>query len=343
MGFDVLLVGRRYNDSPALPTRNYQTKRMHLLFRKGFKFYAEFNFRLWLFLLFHKCDILVANDLDTLLPNFCISKLKRKRIVYDSHEYFCGVPELNGRPRVQNFWRKIERHCFPHLTDVITVCQSIADLYDQEYPRANKVNVVRNVPTKQRFPITQSRTDLNLPEDKHLIVMQGAINKDRGAEELILAMKQIPDALLLIIGNGDVVPQLKTLVKNELLDEKVRFIPRMAPTELANYTALCDVGCSLEKDTNINYRFCLPNKLFDYIKAGIPCVTSNLPEMATIVRDSQIGLVIDTHTPESIADAINKLLSDNNLHEQCKKNTLSAAEQYCWENEERVLREIYLR
>lgn len=343
MGFDVLLVGRQYSDSPALSPRAYQTKRMRLLFRKGFLFYAEFNLRLWLFLLFHQCNILVANDLDTLLPNFCISKLKRIRIVYDSHEYFCGVPELNGRPRVQNFWRKIERYCFPKLTDVITVCQPIADLYDQEYPRPNKVNVVRNVPTKQRFPITRTRAELELPEDKRLIVMQGAINKDRGAEELILAMKDVPDSLLLIIGNGDILLELQNIVNQENLSEKVRFIPRMAPSELANFTALCDIGCSLEKDTNINYRFCLPNKLFDYIKAGIPCVVSDLPEMAKVVRDSQIGIVINEHTPKSIANTINKLLIDNDLYKQFKGNTHSAAELYCWENEEIILRKIYLQ
>lgn len=342
MGFDVLLVGRCYSDSPTLPQRSYQTRRLRLLFRKGFKFYAEFNLRLFFFLLFHKCDILVSNDLDTLYPNFLVSRIKRKRIIYDSHEYFCGLPELNGRPRVKKFWHRIEKRCFPHLPDVITVCQSIADLYDQEYPRPNKVMVVRNVPTRTNFAVTRNRAELGLPTDKRIIVMQGAINQDRGAEELILAMKHIPDSILLIIGNGDVVTQLKALADSELLTDKVRFVPRMAPAELSNYTALCDIGCSLEKDTNINYRFCLPNKLFDYIKAGIPCVVSDLPEMARVVNGSKIGLVVKEHTVEGIAETINKLLDDRELYEKCKTATASAAEEYCWENEECVLREVYL-
>ena len=341
MGFDVLLVGRCYADSPALAPRNYKTQRFHLLFKKGFKFYAEFNLRLFFFLLFHKCDILVSNDLDTLYPNFLVSRIKRKRLVYDSHEYFCGVPELNGRPRVQKFWRRIERRCFPLLTDVITVCQSIADIYDREYPRANKVRVVRNVPVKQQFTPTKSRQQLGLPTDKRIIVMQGALNQDRGAEELILAMKNIPGSLLLLIGNGDVIPQLKSLVERELLTEKVRFIPRMAPEELVNYTALCDVGCSLEKDTNLNYRYCLPNKLFDYIRAGVPCVVSALPEMERVVVSSGVGVIVREHSAENIAAAINNLLSDNDLYQRCKANTSEAAEQFCWENEEKVLREIY--
>ncbi|MCR5115679.1 MAG: glycosyltransferase [Bacteroidales bacterium] len=342
MGFDVLLVGRCYSDSPDLAPRTYRTRRLRLLFRKGFLFYAEFNLRLFLFLLFHRCDLLVANDLDTLYPNFLVSRLKRKRLVYDSHEYFCGVPELVGRPRVQRFWRRIERRCFPKLTDVITVCQSIADLYDSEYPRPRKVNVVRNVPLRRTARPAATRAELRLPAERRIIVMQGAINRDRGAEELVLAMHHIPDALLLIIGGGDVLPELKSLVERENLSDKVWFIPRLAPEVLANYTALCDVGCSLEKDTNLNYRFCLPNKLFDYMNAGIPCVVSDLPEMARVVRETQVGLIVPETTPMAIADAINKLLNDQELYEQCSRNARQAAELLCWENEAAKLREIYL-
>ncbi|MBO4645154.1 MAG: glycosyltransferase [Bacteroidales bacterium] len=344
MGFDVLLVGRRYTDSPTLPERKFATHRMRLLFRHGFLFYAEYNLRLFFYLLFKKCDLLVANDLDTLLPNYIVSRIRRKRIIYDSHEYFCGLPELNGRPRVRNFWHRIEQHCFPQLPDVITVCQSIAEMYDKEYPQRSgeKVRVVRNVPLRSRQPVTLGRADLGLPEEGRLIVMQGAINRDRGAEELILAMHHIENATLLIIGNGDVIPALHSLVKAENLDKKVMFLPRMAPEQLANYTALCDVGCSLEKDTNLNYRYCLPNKLFDYLKAGIPAVVSDLPEMARIIRESGAGLTVSDITPEKIAETIHRLLSDSDLYNSCKRNALAAADTYCWENEVEILREIYL-
>jgi glycosyltransferase involved in cell wall biosynthesis len=132
------------------------------------------------------------------------------------------------------------------------------------------------------------------------------------------------------------------LVERENLSDKVRFSPRLAPEVLANYTALCDVGCSLEKDTNLNYRFCLPNKLFDYMNAGIPCVVSDLPEMARVVRETQVGLIVPETTPMAIADAINKLLNDKELYEQCRRNARQAAELLCWENEAAKLREIYL-
>ena len=133
MGCNVLLVGRCYRNSPLPNSGNYSVKRLHLFFRKGALFYAEFNFRLFLFLLFQKCDILVSNDLDTLLPNLLISKLRRKKLVYDSHEYFCGILEIQNRPNVKKIWQKIEKFCFPKLNNIITVSQSIAEQYGKEY------------------------------------------------------------------------------------------------------------------------------------------------------------------------------------------------------------------
>ena len=345
MGFEVLLVGRRYSNSPTLDKRRYKTARMHLIFRKGAIFYAEFNIRLFFFLLFRKCDIIISNDLDTLLPSFLVSRLKRKRIVYDSHEYFCGVPEITGRPFVQKTWRTIERFCFPKLNDVITVNQSIADIYNNEYPmRKNPVNVVRNVPVKGQPPITETRASLQMPEDKKILLLQGSgINVDRGSEELVEAMKQVENAILFIVGSGDAVPGLKKKVTNEGLQNKVHFVDRQPYTKLFNYTYWADIGFSLDKDTNINYHFSLPNKIFDYIRAETPVIVSNLPEIAKVVRESEIGLIVEDHRPETIANAINRLIHDTELWSRFKENTKPASEKYCWENEETVLRKIYLQ
>jgi hypothetical protein len=142
-GFDVLLVGRKLPDSLPLPQRAYQMHRMGLLFKRGPLFYMEFNIRLFFLLLFKKVELLYSNDLDTLLPNYLLSRMKSVPLVYDSHEFFTETPELVNRKFVQGIWKRIEKAIFPKLKDVITVNVSIADLYYDLY--GVKVNVVRNI------------------------------------------------------------------------------------------------------------------------------------------------------------------------------------------------------
>ena len=144
MGFEVLLVGRKLKTSQPLQPRNYPTKRFKLIFQKGPLFYAEFNFRLYLFLLFSKAGIVLANDLDTLPANFLASRIKQIPLVYDSHEYFTEVPELINRPGVRKIWEWIERKTVPKVNYATTVCESIAAIYTGKY--GLPFRVVRNLP-----------------------------------------------------------------------------------------------------------------------------------------------------------------------------------------------------
>lgn len=172
LGFEVTLVGRRKVDSQKLEKRQYHAYRMNLLFEKGPLFYLEFNIRLLFYLLGNKADFLFSNDLDTLLPNFLIHKVKRIPLVYDSHEYFTGVPELVNRNFVRKTWKIIEKSIFPKLHDVITVNQSIADLYESEYRK--KVHIVRNIPDTPELPVLESKAELGIPENQRIIIFQGA-------------------------------------------------------------------------------------------------------------------------------------------------------------------------
>ena len=128
MGFKVLLIGRKFKNSEKL-NRNYNTFRFKLLFNKGFLFYAEYNLRLFFKLFFIKKEILLSNDLDTLLPNYLISKIFKTKLVYDSHELFTEVPELINRPFVQNFWLTIEKNILPNIKNCYTVNSEIAKIY----------------------------------------------------------------------------------------------------------------------------------------------------------------------------------------------------------------------
>lgn len=340
MGFQITLIGRQLRKSPEMDTRPYRVIRMRLLFEKGFLFYAEYNLRLFWKLMFLNADLLVSNDLDTLLPNYLIAKLKRKPLVYDSHEYFTEVPELVNRPTVQKIWKRIERTIFPKLKDVITVNDSIAGLFEQDY--GLRPVVVRNVPYLMKETEKKTRKELGLPEDKHLIILQGAgINIQRGAEEMVEAMQYIDHSVLLIAGQGDVIPLLKKLVSERSLENKVIFRPRMPYQELMQLTKNADLGLTLDKDTNLNYRYSLPNKIFDYIQAGIPVIASPLPEIAHIINTYQVGCTITDHNPVNMAKTINEVLADQQLIDKWKNNCSFASLNLNWEIEEKVIIDLY--
>lgn len=343
MGCEVLLVGRRYGDSPALQPRSYATSRMRLLFRKGPLFYAEYTLRLFFRLLFQSCDILVANDLDTLLPNLLVSRLRHKPLVYDSHEYFCQVWEVVQRPKVQAVWHAVERYCFPKLTHIITVSDSIAEAYRKEYGK--QVEVVRNLPLRSPEAETPvSRADLGLPEDLKIIILQGnAIHKDRGGELLVEAMPFLPETVfLLVVGAGDALPGMRERVAELGMEDRVRFTGRVTPEQLPAYTRCADIGVTFDRNVCLNHAYSLPNKLFEYIQAGIPLLVSDLPERRRIVETYQVGVVLEDLRPEAVAQAVNRLVSDSAFYEHCRQHCREAAQLLHWEKEEETLRRVYL-
>ena len=342
MGYEVLLVGRKQRKSPPMDDRPYATHRMKLLFEKGPLFYAEFNTRLFFFLLFHRSQLLLSNDLDTALPNYYISRLKGIKMIYDSHEYFTETPELVGRPRVQRVWKRIEGKVVPKLKEMITVCDSIANLFEEKY--GVKCHVVRNIPPRAALPPKGDKAALGLPEDKHLLVLQGSgINIQRGAEELVEAMQYLDDCFLMVIGGGDVLPTLKLMTRELHVEDRVRFLPRMPYADMMAHTQLAELGFVLDKDTNLNYRFCLPNKLFDFIQAGVPIVASHLVEIEKIIQKYDIGLFIPDHDPKSITKTIREGLDDASRRARWQQGLARAAEELCWENEQQTLIEIYKR
>ncbi len=340
-GYSVLLVGRKRKNSVPIPERSYATKRLNLFFDSGAKFYAEYNLRLFFLLLFKRAKILVSNDLDTLLANYTATKFKpRVKLYYDSHEYFTEVPELINRPRVQKIWEGIEAWIFPKVESVYTVNHSISKLYKEKYKK--EVKVIRNISPLWSPGHLKSKLELGLPEDKKLIIIQGAgINIDRGAEEAVEAMNYMDDAVLMIVGDGDVVVQLKEYVHEHLLSAKVLFFDRKPYQEMMNYTFHADIGLTLDKPTNLNYRYSLPNKVFDYIHAGTPIIATDLVEISDIIQRYDVGRIITDFTPKNLAKMISSLLADSPLLDQLKANCLKTKEIENWEKETELLKEIY--
>lgn len=334
-GYEVLLIGRKLPNSRPLPQWPYKAKRMALFFTKGVAFYLFFNLRLFFRLLITKTHLLYANDLDTLLPNFLISRLKNVPLIYDSHELFCEVPELQNSPVKKKIWLWLERTLVPRVKTCITINSSIAAIFKKNYN--TKFHVVRNIANPPENFKPKTRKELGLPEDKKIILLQGAgINVDRGAEELIEAMERVEGAVLLIIGGGDVWEILARKIKYKNLEAKVKMMDKMVKNELMHYTFNSDLGLSIDKNTNLNYYYSLPNKIFDYMQAGVPILASRLPEIEKVIDQYHIGDYINDHNPQSIADKLNQLLNSNKLLEY-KKNTILAACELNWKNEKQAL------
>lgn len=334
-GHNVLLVGRRLKYSLPVSDRSYNTKRFRLLFTKGLLFYAEYNIRLFLFLLFKKADILVSNDLDTLPANFIASKLKGTALVYDSHEYFTEVPELEGRSFARNTWLRIERYILPKVKYSYTVCESIADIYNNKY--GINMQVVRNFPVSYSCSCSEKRIDAG---NRHIVLYQGALNTGRGIELIIRAMQYIDNTVFVIIGDGDIAGDLKELTEKNNLQEKVIFKGRIPLNELPLYTMQADIGISLEENRGLNYYYSLPNKLFDYIQARVPVLTNDFPEVKRIVEGYDIGITVNNYDYVYLSSKIKYMLTPEN-RSVWKENLARAAEDLCWEKEESKLLEIF--
>jgi glycosyltransferase involved in cell wall biosynthesis len=337
-GCNVLLVGRKLKSSLPID-RKYRTKRLKLLFTKGPLFYGFFNLRLFFYLLFSKFEIVVSNDLDTLWACSKASRIKKKILIYDSHEIFTEVPELKDAELKKKIWEKIEKKNVYKAKQFITVNQSIANWYAHKYKM--EIDVVRNMPFKNSIP-NYIRPEELQKEIKYIIVQGAGINIDRGNEAMVEAMKLLPHYFhLLIIGSGDVISYLKTFAKIHSIENRIHFYDKMPFERLMNYTKSSWLGITLDKDTNLNYKYSLPNKLFDFIQAGCPVLATNLPEISSVIKKYNVGITVDYPAPKLIADTIISLHNDTKKYELLKANTSIAASELCWENEIPTLDKIY--
>ncbi|MGK0325060.1 MAG: glycosyltransferase involved in cell wall biosynthesis [Polaribacter sp.] len=329
--YDVVVYGRILSNTINVK-RDYKIIRKKHIFNNNFLFYAEFNIRLFFYLIFRKFDYILSNDLDTLPACFFASRIKSTDLVYDSHELFSEGPELQGRRFVQVFWRKLEDFFLPKVKKAYTVSQSIVEFYDDKYQ--NKMGLIRNIPLKNDI---LEADEVFFPTTKRTILYQGVLNPGRGLKPMIKALNFIEDLDLIIIGYGKVAEELKAFVLEEKMNERVHFLGRISRDKLFNYTKKATLGMVLEEPLGLSFTYSLPNKLFDYIHAEIPIIAGNLPEITRIIKEHKVGVIIDDYSPEKIALAIKNLLNDEALLSEIKENQQKAKEILCWEKESEKL------
>jgi glycosyltransferase involved in cell wall biosynthesis len=331
-GMHVTCIGRKLKDSPALENSACKTKRFKMLFKRGPLFYACFNIRLFLTLLCaRKPALFISNDLDTLPATFLSARIRKIPLIYDSHELFTQVPELIHRKRTQGVWKRIEALFVPRLNHAITVSYPIAEIYRRLYK--TRFKVVRNVPERRKAePHPGIREEY---KGRSIILYQGALNVGRGLELMIQAMEYMEDSVFVVAGSGDIEADLKQLCKEKGLSERIIFTGRLLPDELARLTMSADIGISLEEDLGLNYRYALPNKLFDYIQCRIPVLCSALPEMARVVETYGVGIATREKNPKKLAGIMKYMLEERSSGAWMEALDRAALE-LCWENESQV-------
>lgn len=344
--YEVLLVGRKMKNSLPLSHLSFKQKRLACFFSNGFAFYAEYNVRLFFWLLFQKADCICAIDLDTILPVYFISKLKNCKRVYDAHELFCEMKEVVTRPNRYKVWKWIERFSVPHFKHGYTVCEPIANEFEKMY--GVKYEVVKNVPlnkmTDDNLKITESKGSLLSTVNSQLrtpfFLYQGAVNEGRSFETLIPAMKDV-DLPLHIYGDGNFYDQTKQLIEQNQLQEKVLLKGKLHPLELKEVTGAAYAGLTLFENNGLSNYLSLANRFFDYIMAGIPQVAMAYPSYQAINDEFEVALLIHDTSPKTIAHALNLLCTDVVLYERLQQNCLKARAFLNWQQEEKKLIAFY--
>jgi glycosyltransferase involved in cell wall biosynthesis len=329
-GYRVVLIGRKLPASLPLPRKNYKQVRLNCLFKKGKLFYAEYNLRLFFYLLFCKIDAVCAIDLDTILPCYYISRIKKCKRVYDAHELFTGLKEVESRPGIQKAWLKVERTAVPHFSNGYTVSDSVADELHRRY--GVKYDTIRNLPVLQ--PLHPEK-----PREK-FILYQGAVNEARAFEFLIPAMRNIKSRLV-VCGDGNFMPQLKKLIEQYNVQEKVELRGMLLPAQLWEVATTAYLGIAVAENEGLNQYLALPNKFLDYFHAGLPQVTMDYPEYRKINSEFEIAVLIGNLDPVNITAAVNNLLDDTVLYERLRNNCFKAREVLNWQEEEKKLLAFY--
>jgi glycosyltransferase involved in cell wall biosynthesis len=310
-GHEPILVGRLLSDSQPYEGPG-SAIRFPLKHTSGLFFYAELQRTLLKWLKTADVDAVWANDLDTLLPAIIISRRRKLRIVYDSHEFFTEAAGLTGRPLRRLVWLTIEKYCIPKLSKMLTVNDSIAAKYRNRY--GIQVDVLRNMPVLSPLPNVTPRKafeEYNIPTDLPILLLQGAfMDRDRGTSDAVNALEIMTDVRLVLVGAGLEFDESILRKEDPRWQGRLHCIPRLPYDKLRVLTASADVGLSLDKGLHANYLLSLPNKLFDFIHVGLPVVASSMVEVKRVVEDNGVGVVIENVTSEDIAAGVSKILTN---------------------------------
>lgn len=327
-GYEVTLVGRQKVLSPPLQKLDITQKRLKCFFKSGVLFYAEYNIRLLIFLLYSRSDIICAVDADTLFACTLASIIKQNKLVFDAHEYYTEVPELENRFIVKSVWAFLLSVCVPYSKLSYTVNRTLAEIFSDMY--GYTFHVIGNLPISK---------EITHAEKKNRFIYIGDLNEGRGLEVMINAIK-IVDAELWIVGDGPIKSKLIKLVDSNHLANKVIFTGRKDATTMHALVSESIAGLNVLYPNSLSYYYSSANKFFDYIQAGVPVINSRFPEYERLQGDFEVAVWCEYDALE-MATAMKRLMTDDNYYLKLVHNCKAAAKAWNWENEEQNLLTLY--
>lgn len=337
-GANVTLIGIKKKNSQAVVNTNFSIHRFRIIFKSGILFYLEYNIKLFFYLLFKEFDIVNANDADTLLACFLATKIKNKKIVFDAHEYFTGVPELKNRNFKKGIWKTIEDKILPNIDKNYTVSDSVKNAYERDI--GTSFLTIRNFPDSNNFnkiirPNIDSKGDIYLG-------YVGVLNKGRGLEQAIRILQKFENRVkLILIGGGDLEKELKSLVDKLNLKSRVEFSGWVQPKQIPDILSKVHIGLNLLDGESENYKYSLANKVFDYLHMGIPCLTMNFLEYKKINDEYECFILTDNLDTDVNYHLLNELINDTEKYEELSNNSFLAAREFDWNIEKEKLLKIF--
>lgn len=293
-------------------------------------YYLKFAAILSYYLIRLKADYYFAEDLYTLPFVVTFSKIKGGKVFYDSRELYGHLAGLRNKQALQKILHKIERFFIYHVYSVITTGEMDSEFLQKEYGIKNTI-VLRNLPiikiVEEAFNFHKK---FNLNDDIKILLYQGVVLHGRGFKLLFDIIKKINNTVLIIMGDGEQRNYYEELSESAGIKDRIIFMGKVPQRLLINYTSGADIGFALIENISLSYYYALPNKLFEYIQAGLPVIVSNLPQMKKIVDDYKIGIAVDLENEEDIAAAVLKLIEHNLFYEEIKNNCRIAARILNW-------------
>ena len=282
-------------------------------------------------------DIWVANDWTALPLAARLAREKGGIFVYDTHEF--ATEEFAEQAHWRR-WRRavvcaVEAKYIRDAAVVSAVSDGIARHLDALYDLPRPALAIRNTPSYEAHAFRSTGSHAR-------VLYHGIVAPGRGLEAAIDSVAQWESRFDLTIrgpDNPEFTPLLRHRIATLGLEDRVHIVPPVPMTALVREAAAFDVGFFALPGHSHHNQFALPNKFFEYTMAGLALCMTDLPEMARLMQEYDLGVTFPKVEPGLIAQAVNALTPERIDH--CKRNALAAARELCWDREAERLVSAY--